>query len=273
MLNLSAQPAAATNTSYFFDASMVDFQQKVLMASMQQPVLAYFTASWCGPCKQLRPLLEKIVTAYAGKVTLARIDIDQSPELAQAMHIQSVPQVFAFVAGQPVDGFMGVVPESQIKQFIDGVLKMTGGTDDAASDEEASVENLADPFVRARFAFEDANPVAAAAEYREVLKTDANNSRAQTGVKFVENLMPFAAPNKAILNGDDAAAHYNHAMGLIATGQVAEGIAALLTSIKKDRKANDEIGRQQLLVLFDLLGADDARVADARRKLSALLFS
>src|SRR6185369_4085507 len=126
-----SEDVSASAASNIIDVTVQNFMQEVVQASLQLPVLVYFTASWCTPCKQFRPLLEKVVNDMGGRLKLARIDIDQSPQLAQQFRIQSVPMVYIFVNGQPVDGFSGVMQESQLKQIFSQFLAPTAQEEDA----------------------------------------------------------------------------------------------------------------------------------------------
>jgi putative thioredoxin len=263
MINLAPKPPVAADTPEIFTVNAENFQPLVLMGSIQRPVLAYFTASWCGPCKQLRPALEKVVLAQAGKVALAVIDIDQNPELAAAMRVQSVPQVYAFVGAQPVDGFAGAVPESQLKTFIANVLKMAG----LAAEEEAA--EIAEAAATPRADWEDGNLVAAMAGFKEI-----KNEKA---AEFLKNLIPLGAAN--VLPAAEAAAtktpDSQHALALaaLAQGKLEQGFDALLASIKADRKWNDERARQDFVLLSEILGLEDPLVVASRKKLSSILFS
>jgi putative thioredoxin len=211
----------------------------------------------------LRPALEKTVLAQGGKVALAVIDIDQNQELAAAMRVQSVPQVYAFVGAQPVDGFAGAVPESQLKTFIANVLKMAGlAADDAAAEvEEAARVPRTD--------WEDGNLVAAMAGYKEI-----KNEKA---AEFLKNLIPLGAAN--VLPAAQAAAtktpDSQHALALaaLAQGKFEQAFDALLASIKADRKWNDERARQDFVALSEILGLEDPLVVASRKKLSSILFS
>ncbi len=268
-MNLSA--GAVAEADPVFTASAADFQQTILMASMQRPILAYFTAAWCGPCKQLRPTIEKVVRAYGGKVGLAVIDIDANPDLAQAMRVQSVPQVYAFIAGQPVDGFMGAVPESQVKTFIAKLLAMTGQESDEGE------ENSADPFAQAMNDWSDGNIPAAIMAFKELQNDAAQKAHAEKAVKFLQDLLPHAAPGaleKArAAAGTAAESQHVLAMAALAQGQFEMALDALLASIKAERKWNAERARTDFVTLSEILGLEDERVVAARRKLSSILFS
>lgn len=257
------QSPPANTSPAIFTANTQNFQQSVLLASMARPVLAYFTASWCGPCKQLRPVLEKVVLAMGGKVLLAVIDIDQNPDLAAAMRVQSVPQVYAFVAAQPVDGFMGALPESQIKSFITKVLALAG---QAAGEEAAEAAEIAST---PRRDWEDGNLVAAMTGYQEL-----KNEKAAA---FIKRLLPHGAA-KSLADAESAAQKTpdsKHALALaaLAQGQFEQGFEALIASFKADRKWQDEIARQDFVVLSEILGLEDPLVVAARKKFSAILFS
>lgn len=280
MLNLSGKltpsiggtpPAGEIET--IFTVTTANFQNAVLMASMARPVLAYFTASWCGPCKQLRPALEKVVQAQGGKIGLAVIDIDQNPDLAGAMRVQSVPQIYAFVGGQPADGFMGALPESEIKEFIAKVLKMAGIA--AAPDEAAG--NPADPFADARAVWSDGNLAAAIIAYKTLQPDTALKPRAEKATTFLNLLLPYGSAS-ALANAESAAtktAESQHTLALaaLAHGQFERGFDALLASIKAERKWQEERARTDFVTLSEILGLEDPLVVAARRKLSSILFS
>ena len=254
--------------------SMASFQNDVMVASTRAPVLVYFTATWCGPCKQLGPALEKTVRSYNGKVTLAKIDIDANPQLAQMLQVQSVPAVFAFVAGQPVDAFMGAVPESQLKLFIDRALQAMGLN--AANEEDDSD----DPFAPAMAAFTDGNMIAAQEQFQAILAQDKNNPRAQAGLDISKDLLSAGVPGRAEKLAADIAKdaknlqlRFDYADTLLASGQIEQSAAQLLKLIRQDRKWNEEAARLRLLQIFDLLGNDDPVTQDSRRQLSRILFS
>ena len=277
MMNLSPKPAAPgailaqPESAAIFAVTAANFQQSVLMASMQKPVLAYFTASWCGPCKQLRPLLEKIVTAQNGKVTLAVIDIDANPDLAAAMRVQSVPQVYAFASGQPVDGFMGVQPESELKKFIAKILAMMG-----LGGEKEPLDTT-DPFAQPLSDWSDGNIAAAIIGYKELAANAVHNVRAEKAATFLATLLPHGS-SAALANAESVAdrtaeSQHNLALAALAQGRFDRGMDALLASIKFDRKWQDERARTDFVMLSEILGLEDPLVVVSRKKLSSILFS
>jgi len=286
------------------DATAETFQQDVLAASREAPVIVDFWAEWCGPCKQLGPALEKHVAAQNGRVRLVKVDIDKNQLLAQQMRIQSIPAVYAFVNGQPVDGFMGAVPESEVKAFVDALVQMAGGG--APGLEE---------FLDAADAAFDAGDVAGAARaYGEVARAESGNVRALAGLarchvatrNFEEarrmlDLIPpekrddpsaaavaaalklaetegeagDAAELRAKVEADpsDHQARYDLAGALAAEGDMEGAMDHLLNIIENDRGWNDDAARKKLLTLFDALGPKSPLVASGRRKLSSILFS
>ncbi len=271
MLNPAIPPGSA-DAPAIFTVTTQDFQQSVLMASTQRPVLAYFTASWCGPCKQLRPVLEKAVNALGNKIGLGVIDIDANQDLAAAMRVQSVPQIYAFVNGQPVDGFMGMIPESQVKTFLNKLLAMMG------QETEEDVEGEADdPFAYARTAWSDGNLAEAITIYKAI---EDQKPRAEKAVKFLQGLMLHGAPGNlekmraaAEKNPKDAAAQHAFALAALAQGQFNPAMDGLLASIKIDRKWEEERARNDFVTVSEILGLEDELVVASRRKLSSILFS
>lgn len=270
-MELQSTALKPSSSEAIFPVNAQNFQQNVLMGSMERPVLAYFTASWCGPCKQLRPVLEKAINALGGKIGLAVIDIDQNQDLAGAMRVQSVPQIYAFVNGQPVDGFMGMIPESQIKTFLNKLLAMMG---QGAEEEEGEQD---DPFAYARTAWSDGNLAEAISIYKAI---EDQKPRAENAAKFLQSLMIHGAPGAldkardgAQKNSKDAAVQYQLALAALAQGQFAEGLDALLASIKADRNWEEEKARQEFVRLSEILGLEDELVIASRRKLSSILFA
>lgn len=298
-----APAAGGAQPGLIKDGSTATFMNDVMHGSMDVPVLVDFWAPWCGPCKQLTPILEKAVLAAGGKVKLVKINIDENPEVAQQLRIQSIPAVFAFHRGQPVDGFVGAQPESRIRQFIE---RLAGGGL-AESPIDAA---LAD----AKQAFEQGQFEEAAGIYSEILQHDPSNAAALGGLlkayialnlmdeakQVIESLPPelanhaevVAAKNALALqekladagpwmelqkaveaNPKDHQARLDLAKSLFAHGQKEEAIDQLIELVRRDRAWNEEAGRLQLVEFFDVLGSTDPLTISGRRKLSAVLFS
>lgn len=282
------------------DTTTAGFRQDVIAESMKQPVLVDFWAPWCGPCKQLTPVLEKAVKAAAGKVKLVKMNIDEHPQIPGQLGIQSIPAVIAFAQGQPIDGFMGAVPEGQIKTFIE---RLAGPSGPSPIDEIlAEADALA-----------GADAAGAAELYGEVLTQEPDNARAIAALAKLEleagnieaakGLLASAPAGKAAdpliagaraalevaeragalgdlarleaavaANALDHQARFDLALGLAAKGEREAAVEHLIEIVKRDRTWNEDGARKQLLQFFDAWGpADDMTVA-GRRKLSALLF-
>ena len=288
------------------DSSLATFAADVLDASIEVPVIVDFWAPWCGPCKQLTPLLERAVTEAKGKVRLVKVNIDENPEIAQQLRIQSIPTVYAFRNGQPVDGFMGAIPESQLKTFVQGLV--AGG---AAAEEGANVE---DALKLAAAALAKRDLPTAAHIFGEVLQDEPGHPKAVAGLarcylesgdverakKTLGLVRPDGQSDEAIraveaevalkeraMNAGDVAplkarveanpadleARLQLATVLDAKGARDESISELLEIVRRDRKWNEEAARKQLLTLFEAMGPTDPRTIQGRRRLSSLLFS
>ena len=286
------------------DVTMDNFMAEVIDASATTPTIVQFWAPWCGPCKQLGPVLEKVVGASGGKVRMVRINIDDNPQIAQQMRVQSVPTVYGFVDGKPADGFAGAQPESAVKQFVDKLAEMGGAGADATAMLEAAEAALAegDPdtammqFQQVMSVMPESVPalagvvrcltasgdVAGAREVIDQLNEDyVNDPAMKTAIAAVE-----LAEKAAALAGDldaardaveadpaNLAARQDYALALFAVGQNAAAMDQLLESIRIERGWNDDAARLQLLEFFASLGAANPDVIAARRKLSTLLFS
>jgi putative thioredoxin len=278
------------------------FVKDVIEASHQQPVMVDFWAPWCGPCKQLTPVLEKVVRAAKGKVNLVKMNIDDHPAIPGQMGIQSIPAVIAFVNGQPVDGFMGALPESQVTGFVERLIK------DRVGGEEQ------DLLVAADAALAQGDTAGAADMYAQLLSQDASNVAALGGLArcYVETgaleqakqtlaLVPenkhndtaVAAARAALelaeqadsvgpaseleqmLAADplDHQARYDLALALNAGGRREEALEHLLEIVRRNRQWNDDAARKQLVQLFDAWGPTDDMTLLGRRRLSSLLFS
>ncbi len=296
-----APPAAAADL--IKESSTQNFMKDVIEPSRTTPVIVDFWAPWCGPCKQLGPALEKVVRQANGKVRMVKINVDENQQLAQQMRIQSIPAVYAFVNGQPVDGFMGALPESQLKQFVDRL----GGQGSMAEEIEAAL-------AEARAAFEQQDVETAMQIFAQVLQADRENigaiaglARCQIALQDLENaqatltLVPPAKTNdpeilsvKAQLelalnpvdtsevgtlkakiekNPDDFQARLDLAILLNGTGERAEATDQLIYIIKKMRTWDDEAARKQLVKFFEAWGPKDEFTLAGRRKLSSVLFA
>jgi putative thioredoxin len=291
-----------------FDATTQDFQDRVVTASMDIPVLVDFWAPWCGPCKQLMPVLEAEVEAAKGEVLLAKVNIDENPELAQALRIQSVPTVMAFFQGQPVTAFTGARPASDIKNLIAQLVKVARSAKPDALDipaalKEAATHLAAQDFAAAQQVYiqilqQDENNVdaytgmvrtliaAGAMDEAESLVTQApeatakhpNFAAAKTALEIAKGAGEAAAKLKPLLKKVESAPEDNQARFDLAAAQFAAGdkgaaIDNLLEIIRRDRAWNDEAARKELLRYFEAMGFADPLSVDGRKKLSRLLFS
>ena len=300
---------AAGTPALIKDTSLPTFAADVLDASMETPVIVDFWAPWCGPCKQLTPLLEKAVTEAKGKVRMVKVNIDENPEIAQQLRIQSIPTVYAFKNGQPVDGFMGAIPESQVKTFVQGLIAGAGG--EAGEPEGPDIEGALKLATEALAAHdlptaahifgeilqeEPGHPKAVAGLARCYLESgDVERAKTTLGlvkpdgqadeairaveaeVVLKERAMSAgdAAPLRARIaaNAADLEARFQLAGVLDAKGEREEAINELLEIVRRDRKWNEEAAKKQLLTLFEAMGPMDPRTIQARRRLSSLLFS
>lgn len=285
------------------DGSLQTFAQDVIQASMQVPVLVDFWAPWCGPCKQLTPVLEKLVKQAKGKIRLVKINIDENPEIAQQLRIQSVPTVYAFLGGQPVTGFAGAQPESQVKALIERLLGE--GVDDGGA--EADLAHAAE-------LAEAGQTQAAAAIYNAVLRHEPENPEAIGGLarclvnagqlqeakSFLDKAPKEHAAHAAIAgaraalalaqesgelgdpalltarlqgNPDDHDARYRLATILFLRGQAEAAMDHLCRIVRRDRQWEDERARKQLLRFFEALGPKHPATVKGRRMLSSVLFS
>lgn len=286
------------------DVTMDNFMAEVIEGSKTTPTIVQFWAPWCGPCKQLGPVLEKVVGASGGKVRMVRVNIDDNQQIAQQMRVQSVPTVYGFVDGQPVDGFAGAQPESNVKQFVEKLSSMGGAGADIASMLEAAEAALASgDHGTAMMQFQDvmsAAPESVAAlagvvrclsasgdnagarevidqlndEYREDPAMQSAIAAVELAEKASESAGELDAAKAAVeADPNDLAARQEYALALYAVGANAEAMAQLLESIRIERGWNDDAARLQLLEFFATLGAANPDVIAARRKLSTLLFS
>lgn len=300
----SARGPAPSAAELIKDVGLASFRKDVIEASQQVPVIVDFWAPWCGPCKQLGPALEKAVLAAAGAVRLAKIDVDQNPEIAQQMRIQSIPAVYAFFQGQPVDGFTGAVPDSQVKAFVERLVKLSGGgaspIEEALEFAKAAIAEgrpeeaegayaevlQAEPqhphalaglakLAVARGAFDEADEfLAAVAEDKQGDAEVASARAALTLAREAENVGDLGPLEAAVAaNPADHQSRLDLAIGLHAAGRNQASLDHLLEIVKRDRKWNEEAARKQLVKLFEALGFDDPLAIEGRRRLSTILFS
>jgi len=299
-------PAAAAG-SVIKESNTENFVTDVIDASHDAPVIVDFWAPWCGPCKQLTPILEKVVREARGAVRLVKINTDENQELAAQMRVQSIPAVFAFSKGRPVNGFAGLQPESQVKAFVQRLVQATGGQVGPSPVEQA-LEQAEEALARG-------DPGTASAIFAQVMTHDPKNAAAIAGLakchigagnfaearKVLDRATGDLAKNAAITaastalelaeqsqqsagqigdlrrrleqNANDHQARLDLAIALYGSGQPEQAIDELLDTIRRDRRWNDEAARKQLVKLFEALGPTDPLTISARRRLSSLLFA
>jgi putative thioredoxin len=305
ILEQGSGPAPQAAGDLIKETTTQSFVKDVIEESKRQPVLIDFWAPWCGPCRQLTPILEKAVRAAKGKVKLVKMNIDDHPAIPGQMGIQSIPAVIAFVNGQPADGFMGAVPESQVNAFID---KLTAGVPGAGEPNIAEILKEAETLLAA------GDPANAASVYAEALGIDATNIAALAGlakcymatnaveqakqtlamvpeskrgdaaVRAVQAAVDLAEQANALgpvteleqkvaANPLDHQARFDLATALNAQGKRAEATTQLLEIVKRDRKWNEDGARKQLINFFEAWGPADEATVEGRKRLSTILFS
>jgi putative thioredoxin len=289
------------------DGTQASFRADVIDASMQVPVIVDFWAPWCGPCKQLGPVIEKAVKDARGAVRLVKINVDESQELAAQMRIQSIPAVYAFFQGRPVDGFVGAQPESALKQFVAKLAKLGAG--------EAGPSPIDEALEHAEAALKAGDHEQASAIYSQILEHEPDNLKAISGLvrclvavgdldqakAFLDQVPPAQAGDAAIsaaraqlelaqagqkaagqsqelqarvdANPKDFEARFALAQALFAGGDKEGGVDHLLEIIRLNRAWNEEAARKELVKFFEAMGPTDPLTLSSRRRLSSILFS
>jgi putative thioredoxin len=304
MLELNAGNAAAP-ADLIKDGSEMTFMEDVIQASQEVPVIVDFWAPWCGPCKTLGPALEQAVTEAKGAVKMVKVDVDQNQGIAGQLQIQSIPTVYAFYQGKPVDAFQGALPGSEIKAFIDKLVALSGGEADGglgealdaaeAMLEEGAAVDAAQTFaailgeepgnaaaygglIRAHLAMEETDQA-------EALLTNASDeikaspefetAKAQLDLsKQAANAGPLADLEAAVAaDENDHQARYDLAIAMHAAGDAEGAIDHLLDLFRRDRDWNDGAAKTQLFTVFDALKPEDPLVLTGRRKLSSMIFA
>ncbi|RYH04304.1 co-chaperone YbbN [Salipiger sp. IMCC34102] len=300
MMDLTAAPE-----SHVTDGTDATFMADVVEASQSVPVIVDFWAPWCGPCKTLGPAIEKAVNAAKGRVKLVKIDVDANQQIAGQLRVQSIPTVYAFWQGQPVDGFQGALPPSEVDAFVNKVADMGGEADDGG---------LASAIEAAQGMLDDGDAADAAETFAAILQEDPNSAAAYAGLVNAHLAMDDVDQAEAILNGapaeistdpaleaaaariallreaentgpladleaqveanpDDHQARLDLATALSAKGRTQEAVDHLLDSFRRDREWNDGAAKAQLFKLFDALDPKDPVALAGRRKLSSMIFA
>jgi len=294
-----------TDGSVIKEVSEATFMQDVIEASKEKPVIVDFWAPWCGPCKTLGPQLEEAVKAANGAITMAKVNVDENQMIAGQMQVQSIPTVFAFANGQPVDGFQGAVSASEIKAFVDRVVAANGG--EVGSGLDSAIKSAEQMLLEGDFE-------AAIETFSAILEEDPNNLKSYVGLIKCYIALNDLDQAEAILNGapieisqsseiesvhaqielakqardagpisdlallveekpDDHDARFQLAQALHGAGQIEEAVDQLLELFRRDREWNDGAAKSQLLIIFEALEPNNAIVLSGRRQLSSMIFA
>ena len=294
-----------TMENIIVDSDTASFSNDVIEASKTGPVLVDFWADWCAPCKQLTPILEELVKSYKGLIKLVKIDTEKNQELSQQLQIQSLPTVYAFYEGQPIDGFSGAMPENEVKKFINKVIDASGGN---------KIEELQKAIEDAEKLFNEEDFESALTAFSNLLSAEANNAKIIAGYgkcllklerneevkellegleedmlndkniislmalsKLEKNNKTAGTPEEYIeevnLNPNNHELRFKLAEAYLASNLRQEGIEQLLIIVKKDRKWEDDKARKKIIELLDAFGEDDPITSETRLKLSSIIFS
>lgn len=294
-----------TMENIIVDSDTASFSNDVIEASKTGPVLVDFWADWCAPCKQLTPILEELVKSYKGLIKLVKIDTEKNQELSQQLQIQSLPTVYAFYEGQPIDGFSGAMPENEVKKFINKVIDASGGN---------KIEELQKAIEDAEKLFNEEDFESALNAFSNLLSAEANNAKIIAGYgkcllklerneevkellegleedmlndkniislialsKLEKNNKTAGAPEEYIeevnINPNNHELRFKLAEAYLASNLKQQGIEQLLIIVKKDRKWEDDKARKKIIELLDAFGEDDPITSETRLKLSSIIFS
>ena len=306
MLELGQTNAAEAGDETIKDTTEATFMTDVVEASQQITVIVYFWAPWCGPCKTLGPMLEQAVSAAKGKVRMVKVNVDENQQIAAQLRIQSIPTVYAFWQGQPVDGFQGAVAQSQIKTFVDKLTSLGGGEEDG--------DDLSEALDAAEVMLDEGAAVDAAQTFAAILGERPDNAAAYGGLVRAHIAMDDLDQAEAILNGapveiskspeieaahaqlqlarqaadagpvsdlraavqadpDNLQARFDLAKALHAAGQIQEAVDELLDLFRRDREWNDGAAKSLLFTIFESLKPQDPIALNGRRKLSSMIFA